>query len=76
MEKLKDNLKDLFTDIIGGILIITAIVMYLFFDLTLAKASVTFLVGVAFFFIPDDILSQMAQKVIKKKLGDEDKPKE
>lgn len=75
MNKLKENLKDVFTDLIGCVLILTAIYLYLFEDLEFAKASVTFLIGIAFFFIPDDILSQIAQKVVKKKLGDDDKPK-
>lgn len=75
MNKLKENLKDWFTDLIGCALILTALYLYLFEDLELGKASVVFLVGVAFFFIPDDILSQLAEKVIKKKLGEDDKPK-
>ena len=68
MNKLKENLKDIFTDIIGGVLILTAIVLYLLDEVDLTKASVVFLIGVAFFFIPDDILSQMAQKIVNKKI--------
>jgi hypothetical protein len=72
MNKLKENLKDIFTDLIGAALIITAILLYIFDEVDLTKGSVIFLIGVAFFFIPDDILSQIAQRVIKKKVGDEE----
>lgn len=74
MNKLKENLKDIFTDIIGGVLILAAILLFTFDEIDLTKATVLFFVGVAFFFIPDDILSQMAQKFISKKL-DKDDPK-
>lgn len=72
MNKLKENLKDVFTDLIGAVLILLSIYLFLFEDLELGRASVPFLIGVAFFFIPDDILSQIATKVIKKKVGDEE----
>jgi hypothetical protein len=73
MNKLKENIKDIFTDLIGAVLILTAITLYLFNEIDLTKAGIVFVVGIAFFFIPDDILSQMAQKIVNKKI-DKDKP--
>jgi hypothetical protein len=75
MNKLKENIKDIFTDLIGAALILTAITLYLFDEIDLTKGGIVFVVGVAFFFIPDDILSQMTQKFVNKKLDkDSDKP--
>ena len=75
MKTLKDNIKDIFTDIIGAVFILAAVVLYLLDKVDLTKGSILFLVGVAFFFIPDDILSQMAQRIVKKKIGDNDEKK-
>jgi hypothetical protein len=72
MNKLKENLKDIFTDLIGAVLILTSITLYLIDRIDLTKAGIVFAVGVAFFFIPDDILSQMTQRFINKKLDKDD----
>lgn len=73
MKTLKENLKDIFTDIIGGILILLSLYLYVWEGLEWQKALVLFCVGIAFFFIPDDILSQMTQKFINKKIDGEKK---
>lgn len=70
MKTLKDNIKDIFTDLIGAVLIILAVGFYLLDKIDLTKGTVLFLIGVAFFFIPDDILTQIVQRVVKKKVGD------
>jgi len=69
MNKLKENLKDIFTDLIGASIILAA--LYLFFyaeEIDLTKFLIMLGIGCAFFFIPDDILSQMVQKFVGKKL--------
>ncbi len=70
MKTLKDNIKDIFTDLIGAVLIILAVGFYLLDKIDLTKGTILFLIGVAFFFIPDDILTQIVQRVVKKKVGD------
>ena len=75
MNNLKENIKDIFTDLIGAVIILASIYLYVTDELTPTKAGILFAVGVAFFFIPDDIISQIVQKFINKKLDEKDPPK-
>lgn len=71
MKTLKDNIKDIFTDVIGAVIMVTAIVLFLLDEVDLTKGGILFAVGLAFFFIPDDIISQMVQKFINKKIDND-----
>lgn len=72
MSKIKDNIKDVVTDVIGGAIWIATLYL-VYFEKGhpwLWEGVIGMLIGSVFFLIPDDILSGYAQKFVNKKLDE------
>lgn len=71
----KNNIKDIVTDLIGvAIWIATMYLVYFQNCPWVWDGIIGMIIGGIFFLIPDDILSQTAQKFLNKKVdGDKDK---
>jgi Co/Zn/Cd efflux system component len=73
---IKSNIKDIVTDLIGAVIwIATLYLVYFEKHPWLWDGIIGMIIGGVFFLIPDDILSNYAQKFLNKKIGEDDKPK-
>jgi hypothetical protein len=72
MKKLRENIKDWITDIIGLVIWIVAIVLFYLGRVILwPDFIILMIIGGVFFLIPDKLLTDMLQKFIGKKLDKE-----
>jgi hypothetical protein len=72
MKKLRENIKDWITDIIGLVIWIVAIVLFYLGRVILwPDFIILMIIGGVFFLLPDKLLTDMLQKFIGKKLDKE-----
>lgn len=71
--KIKELIKDIISDILGVVLMGVSIILFVKGVIDWIPATVIFIAGCVLFFIPDEKIGQIVERIVNKKLGNDRK---